>query len=86
MGKGEVLFNTYLALCGHFVNRRSLVLRGGVKGKGASVIQYLESNGYIVTTEENEWNLYAKPTGHNHSGGIHYFCSRKQQHQKSAAE
>ncbi len=83
---GRLPLDVYLGICEQYAHKNLILCSYGKHGKGDPIISFLESKGFIVTTEHCHDSLAVKPIGyieHNsnyNAKTTHEFCIQRNIH------
>ena len=80
--EGCIPGNYFIDICRYFISNIQFVNYGGKKGKGCALTSYLESKGFIKTTEADRKFIRIVPRGvYLQEDGV-YICPLYDQHKE----
>lgn len=82
---GNLPLDIYLGVCEEYAQKNPIFSEIGKKGLGNTIINFLESKNFIVTTEFCQETLAIKPAGYReyeteHGYTTHEFCAFREIH------
>lgn len=77
---GTILLQWYIEICTCVSAGFPPVISDGKEGKGDTLTHYLESKGFVCTTEINMDRLLVRPIGHFEHLGVDVFCKDVDSH------
>lgn len=82
---GNLPLDVYLGICEQYAQKNSIFCEAGKKGSGNTIINFLESKGFVVTTECYDDSLAVKPNGYReyetqYDIQTHEFCAFREIH------